>query len=94
VWAAPTDGTLIECTIRDWNAMNRPFFGLMSVEDDELEQADARLAQRAAIALIGSKLAGTPLHQAPTEPQAALLPADFDDETDVEALPEFTTEGN
>lgn len=94
VWAAPADGTLIECTIRDWNAMNRPFFGLMTVEDDELEQADARLAQRAAIALIGSKLAGTPLHQAPTEPKAALLPADFDDENDVEALPEFTTEGN
>ena len=94
VWALAPDGTFIECTIRDWNAMNRPFYGLMTPEDNELTQAEVRQAQRAEVVLISSRLAGTPLHQAPTEPKAALLPADFDDENDVEALPEFTTEGN
>lgn len=98
VWAKAPDGIFIECAIRDWNAMNRPFYGLMNATDtdlDDQDELDERLALRAGVAYIGDKLAGTDIHQLASEPQPARMPTDFDDdEDDVEALPEFTTEGN
>ena len=54
------------------------------------------MEQRAEVALIGSTLAGTPLHQVPTNAPLELLPADFDedDEEDDDELFEFNPEGN
>lgn len=94
VWARPADGTFIECPVRDWNAMNRPFFGLMTPDGSDLTDIDPELAQRGEVALVSSMLAGTHLHQAPTPAPTALLPTDFDDDDNVEPLSEFTTESD
>lgn len=96
VWAKAPDGSFIECTIRDWNARNSPFFAAFQPESTEPTEADLRLTERAEVALVGSILAGTPLHQLPTPTHHALLPADFDDDddSDTEELSEFDPEGN
>jgi len=97
VWAKAPDDSFIECSIRDWNARNSPFFSAFQPDiTAESTDADNRLAQRAEVALVGATLAGTPLHQLPTPAHAALLPADFDDDddSDTEELSEFDPEGN
>ncbi|MGO4104681.1 Mu transposase C-terminal domain-containing protein [Leifsonia sp. YAF41] len=94
IWAKAPDGSFIECTIRDWNARNSPFFASFQPDGTEPTEGDARLTQRAEVALVGATLAGTPLHQLPTPTQPALVPTDFDDDDTEEELPEFDPEGN
>lgn len=94
VWAQAPDGSFIECAIKDWNASKSPFFA--SIQPDiDTAAADARLAQRAEVALVGTTLAGTPLHQLPTSPHLTLTPVDFsEDDDDTDELLEFDPEGN
>ena len=94
VWAKAPDGSFIECTIRDWNAQNSPFFAAFQPDSTEPTEAETRLTQRAEVALVGATLAGTPLHQLPTPARPALMPADFDEDDDAEELSEFDPEGN
>jgi len=96
VWAKAPDGSFIECPIRDWNAANSPFFAQLQPDGAEMSNAARLVEQRAEVALIGSTLAGTPLHQVPTNAPLELLPADFDedDEEDDDELFEFNPEGN
>ncbi|WP_167738006.1 Mu transposase C-terminal domain-containing protein [Cryobacterium sp. MDB2-10] len=95
VWAKAPDGTFIECTIRDWNARNSPFFAEFQPDGTEVAEAEDRLAQRAEVAFVGATLAGTPLHHIATPTYSAPLPEDFDtDDDDAEELSEFDPEGN
>jgi len=99
IWAKAPDGSFIECTTRDWNALNSPFFADFQPDASDPTAAERRLAERAEVALVGATLAGTPIHQLPTPERPALLalsPFDFDDDEDDDSdeLHEFDPEGN
>lgn len=89
VWVKPPEGGFIECTIRDWNAANNPFFAAL-----QPQQTEPFADNRAEVAYVGATLAGTALHQPQSTPQPIAPPVDFTDDDDVDALAEFNPEGN